>query len=89
MGWKERVSIGFNEGFERVRRGDGEIEEESEKEERGGRLKTLICKSLVMFLVLSQLLRAQIDSPDHYRFQQRSNRQSLKLQNFVRFDNPY
>lgn len=83
------MSIGFKEGFERVRSGDGEIEEESEKEERDGRLETLICKSLVVFLVLSQLLRTQIDSPDHYRFQQRSNRQSLKLQNFVRFDNPY
>jgi len=81
--------MGFEEGFERERSGDGEIEEESEKEERGGRLKTLICKSLVMFLVLSQLLRAQIDSPDRYRFQQRSNRQSSKPRNFVRFDNPY
>ena len=90
MGWKERVSVGFNEGFERVRRGDGEIEEESEKEERGGRVKTLICQAFDEFSTVSlHVLKSSKDSPDHYRFQQRSNRQSLKLQNFVRFDNPY
>lgn len=63
------MSIGFKEGLERERSGDGEIVEESEKEERGGRSKMLICEDFDEFSTVSlHVLKSSNDSPDHYRF---------------------